>query len=695
MVVQLGRDICGDLQTAENREWLITNGIGGYGAGTVAGLLTRRYHGLRIDDADRPALRAKIVTYLDAETTGVLTRDDYDETVRHFAAITDLLAPKDLQQGEVPSQLERLAERLVARGNPRGDEARVLSGLLVLHALARDGRGDEYDEVSRWGRDSRGQIQNPLDRYTQLVEVWDEHARLTPAPDVLARLAALHVERRDAVVNAFRQPETMFRGMSVLPAQILRIAPLDVAGVFLRHGDIETAITQVEAMSSGTSDHLTLLRVLKTASRGGADGADALVELAEAFRSARPAVARGVCRRGMRDFSRDARFAGCLARVAAAQEQYVDATAWYAKAIELAPDVQSLYDEALSKLGEFIQRGLYDDTVQARVLARDAEQMVEAYIARFPTSSPAVTPAQVQFLHGMVELHAGDANAARERFEQSIALEPSKESLAQLAMILERTDQFEQAARKYREALDRVPNRSGGELERAEIIEHIGDAFRQSGDASQAERMYRQALASWERVLQGEDMPQNRATASARVRRGVLLDRLGRHDDAKLAFAAAMNDAPRAQTIYAQVLAHLVTAEPDPAYAHDVFRRAQREITLAPEWRVYFAMWVQIISGRADQSAQEDITSLLQGLAEGSAWFNKLASFATGQLDHAGLMSGEDNIGHQTEAHFYEGARLLRAGDTAGANQAFEQALAGQMLTFFEYSMAQALRAAE
>jgi predicted glycogen debranching enzyme len=45
-VVEFGREICGDLNAAERREWLVTNGIGGYGSGTVAGLLSRQYHGL-------------------------------------------------------------------------------------------------------------------------------------------------------------------------------------------------------------------------------------------------------------------------------------------------------------------------------------------------------------------------------------------------------------------------------------------------------------------------------------------------------------------------------------------------------------------------------------------------------------------------------------------------------------------------
>src|SRR5882724_6384134 len=31
-----------------SEEWLVTNGLGGYASGTVAGAITRRYHGLLI-----------------------------------------------------------------------------------------------------------------------------------------------------------------------------------------------------------------------------------------------------------------------------------------------------------------------------------------------------------------------------------------------------------------------------------------------------------------------------------------------------------------------------------------------------------------------------------------------------------------------------------------------------------------------
>lgn len=72
--VDFGADICGDLHNAEQREWLVTNGIGGFASGTVAGTLTRRYHGLLIAASKPPRERTLLVTKIDetAEYDGVV-----------------------------------------------------------------------------------------------------------------------------------------------------------------------------------------------------------------------------------------------------------------------------------------------------------------------------------------------------------------------------------------------------------------------------------------------------------------------------------------------------------------------------------------------------------------------------------------------------------------------------------------------
>jgi glycogen debranching enzyme len=52
MPITFDRSVCCDLNETISREWLITNGIGGYAAGTIAGTLTRMQHGLLVASCD-------------------------------------------------------------------------------------------------------------------------------------------------------------------------------------------------------------------------------------------------------------------------------------------------------------------------------------------------------------------------------------------------------------------------------------------------------------------------------------------------------------------------------------------------------------------------------------------------------------------------------------------------------------------
>ncbi len=65
MALAWGREVCGHLSSAESREWLCTNGIGGFASGTVANLLTRRYHGLLVAALLPPLGRTVLVSKVD------------------------------------------------------------------------------------------------------------------------------------------------------------------------------------------------------------------------------------------------------------------------------------------------------------------------------------------------------------------------------------------------------------------------------------------------------------------------------------------------------------------------------------------------------------------------------------------------------------------------------------------------------
>lgn len=63
--IRFGPQVCTDLTSGATREWLVTDGVGGYAMGTVSGLRTRRYHGLLVVAGERPAVRRVGLVSLD------------------------------------------------------------------------------------------------------------------------------------------------------------------------------------------------------------------------------------------------------------------------------------------------------------------------------------------------------------------------------------------------------------------------------------------------------------------------------------------------------------------------------------------------------------------------------------------------------------------------------------------------------
>lgn len=52
------------------REWLVTNGLGGYAAGTIGGSCTRRFHGKLVAALPAPLGRTMMLNHLEEWITG-------------------------------------------------------------------------------------------------------------------------------------------------------------------------------------------------------------------------------------------------------------------------------------------------------------------------------------------------------------------------------------------------------------------------------------------------------------------------------------------------------------------------------------------------------------------------------------------------------------------------------------------------
>ena len=86
---------------------------------------------------------------------------------------------------------------------------------------------------------------------------------------------------------------------------------------------------------------------------------------------------------------------------------------------------------------------------RSSALARGAETILAERQKRWPDSRPPIAPNELEFLIGMLEMNAGHAAEAQQRFEKSIEKDPDPAALTQLGLLLERTGHPKEAEQQY------------------------------------------------------------------------------------------------------------------------------------------------------------------------------------------------------------------------------------------------------
>src|SRR5438445_317009 len=71
-----------DYSAASSREWLVTNGIGGYASSSLSGANTRRYHGMLVAALNPPLGRFVLLSRLEEIVT--INKEVYELSVNQY-----------------------------------------------------------------------------------------------------------------------------------------------------------------------------------------------------------------------------------------------------------------------------------------------------------------------------------------------------------------------------------------------------------------------------------------------------------------------------------------------------------------------------------------------------------------------------------------------------------------------------------
>src|SRR4029453_18051008 len=95
-MISFDKSICGNYDAASSREWLETNGIGGFASSTISGAHTRRYHGL-LPAATPPPL-GRITTVSKFLETLIIGNNAFQLSASRFSGKVDSQACEFISQ---------------------------------------------------------------------------------------------------------------------------------------------------------------------------------------------------------------------------------------------------------------------------------------------------------------------------------------------------------------------------------------------------------------------------------------------------------------------------------------------------------------------------------------------------------------------------------------------------------------------
>jgi len=594
----------------------------------------------------------------------------------------------DFVPGGVMTELVPMAQWIAARYEQLGDEAVVLASLRYLMLAAPDDAKvkERYTQLSDWSESVRDTIEEKLERYNSITELYMRMIKLVPDKVVVEHVASTFLKRQKSIMVALAGVE---RAGGMFPPQLIRSLmreggmAKELIHAFFLAGDLPSALVWLKKMdvgSSGGSEYITLLEDIQS-EKSAAEG---YFELASLLGRDDPGAAMRACLKAREHDRQDPRFSLCIGRFFSEMGRPESAVEFYSEAASIAPE-ESVMVRALS----LARVSLFDIHKQehvkgARRLIEKLDELVDKAV-KMDSEDSDMSTSIAALLHtcGEVEFDDGRIDAAAKHFERAEKIWPGLFlSTLKLVEIYQMRDRHKVAIEVMDRALARGRDH-GDEFEmwRAMILEQRADSLSELGKNTRAQANYREALQAWERA----DVPATQRPKT-QIRKGVILDRLGKLDDSREAFRKAIRLDPNMRATYAELLSFLVRRG-RLKDAEEFYMIAFNQDRIEAMWKIYYSLWVEGLSFGKGEARYAPAWSYLEQ-RKGDSWQDLVARFYTDQITEKELRSHAIDTSRKVEANYYVALKLLTKGNKKDAVILLENVIKSDLMGFFEYRLA-------
>lgn len=603
------------------------------------------------------------------------------------------------------------ALRVVA---PKGDEGsahallKLRASILPEGSPARAEVNEQLAALERWQADTR--TGSPLEIAGRDQRVTLARALLEPTSEATRHARATTTEwieravemSEDARAGGFMRPK---RDETVEAFRAFRSGAKALMALSLRHGDANTALTDLERSSARRLVPQGLYELLERVASGGdaevwrellahwihgggagGEGDDPEVALdPELFRAAVWGMALEVLNRdeGVLEAAMP------VAIIASQLGMPEVAPLVLVEGVAKRPEPQVVSAALGLVLQAIATEDDEDDAASARRVYRAAESLLAVSARPELRGKLHPSPARVRVAMAMVETKAGQLTAARPLLQAAADEEPVPEIWMMLAAIDRQAGSFQAALDDTDRALA-TPQAKQDPILAGEAHLLRYDLFRESG---QQEGMGPELSNALQKALSAQAQAKQPA---ARIQAERLLSRvLERYGDSEgtaraieRAYQAAMDDKRQIAAIAIDAAARALVRK-DVNAARFALTRAL-DAQLDEDDVVYVALWLSLVekatSTRPDGSAMKALSGL-----QGEKWTGRLASWGLGKLKDQELIELARTPHQKTEASFYAAMARRIKGELDASNASLREIAKSSNIDLVEVRIARDL----
>lgn len=630
-------------------------------------------------DAPAAALRLGVIKQQLSHASSRFEHGAEDRGLRSVFGAFYLMRQGDPAAVLCDAATARALDGTIRRVSARGDigKARALLGLVLTARKAGSlpGSTEEIEahiaELDRWVGDTRKG--SPIEKAGEAERAAVSRVLVDPSKTALDEASSsvsswvdLAIEHNIAFRQTGRRPT---QDEAIESTRALESGSATLVAMFLRLGDLDGALSQIEASSVRRVIDPDFYRVLKTASQSN-DGRAWKAVFAELDRQTSDKVGGEV---GVDEELLDAAFFNV------ALEAYRRDSSDLPSAIELS---RSLVSYGMSEavplvLGDALgdapkltdvtaatrwlsaaleaDAAAGDDAATARTIAASARFLAAAGKAAEKTGS--LAPLRYQI--AAIQIHTGDLQAARATLDTATRESPTAEGLLTIASVAR---QLGDATGALDLATRAASFRGADPLGSADAWIVVFEIERELGHKEQAgaalEKALRAALKAQTQTLG--------AAYRVRVERtlGRVLFAYGENAAAGRAFDRALDQVSGDRELIGGTLLRAMgfcLLTKDAARARLVLKKG-REAGASEEDLVYAALWLSLIEKQAKVSSDGSSNEIFEGAQGSGAWVGRLAQWSLGKLPDSELLAQAQTAPNKVEAAFYVAMKKRSSG---------------------------------